>query len=212
MKKINIGIVLILIVGVVYFAYAMSKLNEREQDRKNVEELIQEYLEVYNKYSLLPEEDRVLDKEIDEEKYNNYLAEMKEELDKFSIEENKDILYEQYKSRLDKQVKGEYMMYEYEKKLSHIARCDFLGNCIRVHFYLNVTVDDDRRISPTLDEVTGRYIGNVKRQKGEDIFFEELVFKKINNEYKIVYQGISDHSTYSFEENRPFVNSDGYNK
>ena len=212
MKKINIGIVLILIVGICYFAYAMSKLNERENDRKNIEEFIQEYLEVYNKYSLLPEEDRVLDKEIDEEKYNNYLEEMKEELDKFSIEENKDILYEQYKARLDKQIKGEYMMYEYEKKLSHIARCDFLGNCIRVYFYLNGTVDDDRRVSPTLDEATGRYVGNVKRQKGEDIFLEELVFKKINNEYKIVYQGISDHSTYSFEENRPFVNSDGYNK
>ena len=202
MKKINVGVIFLIIIIICYISFFVLKGIEQEKDKENIQKFLKEYYGVYNKYSVLPEEDRVLDKEIDKEKYNEYLAQMRRDLDKFLIPENKEELYKIYEERLNKQVNGEYMFYVYNKEIYNIFQYDFSVNCVRVNCMVKVTVDRDKKISPIFDEDTGKYIGTIKKQKGIDYQPEGFILKKVNGEYKIVEPMIADTDSYSFEEDK----------
>ena len=65
MKKINIGIVLIIIVIIALAIHIVTKEKTIKQDFNNIELVLNDYFKVYNKYSLLPEDDRDINKNID---------------------------------------------------------------------------------------------------------------------------------------------------
>ncbi len=201
MKKINIGVILTIIVIFIYIVLMLLMKNGQEVDKENVQKVLNGYMQVYNYYSLLDKEDRVLDKEIDEVKYNEYLKEMKVNLSKYVEDECLDNIYEQYKERLDKQVLGAYMFYEYVKEIDSIVDYKIVEDCITILVRFKQTVDRDKRISLVYDERLGRYIGDIKKQKGQDYIIELLAFRKIDNNYKLINHGIIDAYSYGFESN-----------
>ncbi len=199
MKKVNVGVILTIIVIFIYVVFMVLMKNVQKLDKENVQKVLNDYMQVYNYYSLLDKEDRVLDKEIEEVKYNEYLKEMKDALSKYVDDEFLDNIYEQYKERLDKQILGEYMFYDYVKEIDSIVDYKIVEDCITIFVKFKQTVDRDKRISPIYDENLGRYIGDVKNQKGQDYITELLVFRKKGNDYKLINHGIIDANFYGFE-------------
>ncbi len=207
MKKINIGIILLIIVTVVYIVYFALYEKGMKDDKENVLQFLDEYFEVHNKYSKLEKDDRVLDKEIDEEKYNRYLAEMKQQLSKYALPETLDKLYLDHKNKLDMQKLGAYMDYEYDRKVDKIIYYKAFEDTIFMYLGLNISVDKDSRVTSNynffFDDEKGRYIGDVKNKKGEDYQLEGIVLKKVGKEYKVLHHMIMDKNEFSFETGNP---------
>ncbi len=203
MKKINIGIVLIIFSIIGFVVFIIYSENIKEEDKKYALEFVKEYFEVYNKYSVLDNEERDINKNIDEEKYNNYLLKMKEELSDYIFDSRLDYFFGLYKGRLDNQVKGKYMMHKYVKEIAEVVDYNFDREYINLQIKINIDVEQDRRISPTFNKNTNKYIGMVEYVKGIEKngeICEIICLKKISNkEYKIVSHGILDLYKYSFE-------------
>lgn len=203
MKKINIGIVLIVLflIGIVINLIYVEK--QKEEDKVKGLEFVKEYFEVYNKYSVLEKEDRVLDKKIDLVKYNNYTNKMNNELSNYLYEQRKDFILQEYRKRLDNQINGKYMMYEYIKEIIGVDSYQINGEYILMWLNIKVTVDKDNRENPIYDNEEKRYTGKVKKQKGVDSNKEIILIKRVSkNEYKVVYHTIMDYNFYSFEDEK----------
>ncbi len=192
MKKINFGIILILLTFIFLTLFIITDEMSKSKDKKNVKEIFKEYLNTYNKYSMLEKEDRNIDKNIDTNEYNKYLSQMKQDLSKYVSDDKLNDIYEIYKQRLDKQFYGKYMLKEYDKQLMDVVEYSFYDSYISVTLDLNMTMNRDERIASTRDEKTNKYDGKVTNVSTTQRIMELIVFKKIGNEYKIVMHNIAD--------------------
>jgi len=192
MKRINFGIVLILLTFIFLTLFAISDEMSKAKDKENVKEIFIEYLNTCNKYSMLEEENRNIDKNINTNEYNVYLSQMKQDLSKYVSDDKLNDIYEIFKQRLDKQFYGKYMMKEYDKQLMGIVEYSFNDSYISVTLDLNMTMDRDERVISTRDDKTNRYQGKVTNVSTTQRIIEFMVFKKIGNEYKIVIHNFSD--------------------
>ncbi|MDD3303691.1 MAG: hypothetical protein PHP54_02105 [Clostridia bacterium] len=200
MKKINIGIVLIVLVLALLTVYIINEEKTKEQDKEGTLAFVNEYFKVYNKYSVLEKKDRVLDKEIDEVEYNNYINQMNKDLSAYIAPEKQKSLLNQYKTRLDNQIIGKYMMYEYIKDIIRVEQYIFHEDYLSLWLKTKITVDRDNREFPILDKESKKYIGEVKKEKGEEYSYELVTLKKIDKmEYRVVYHEFMDIGKYSFE-------------
>ncbi len=199
MKKINIGIVLIILVLIILFSYSIAKENEKKQDKENVKDALKSYFQVYNKYSLLEKEDRDINKEIDMKKYNVYLEQMRQDLKDYILTDKASDIYNQYKARLDEQVKSKYMLKNYNKDVVQITNYTCKDDYITLNCNINLNVSRIKRKSPVFNKQTGKYIGDTKKQIGQDSVSETIVFKKVDGDYKVVLHLMEDPDTFSFE-------------
>ena len=200
MKKINIGILLIILSIIMIIIYSIYLEVQKDKEKENINIELEKYFEVYNKYSLLEEKYRDINKSIDEKSYEEYLREIKDNLKDFVLEDRQEYMYNQYKKRLDEQVMSKYMLNKYVKKIDKINNYTFYKDYIIVNVGIKVTVDKDKRIAPVFDNKTNKYIGEIKKQQGEDYIDEAVAFKKENGKYKIVLHNIVDPEVFTFEQ------------
>lgn len=202
MKKINIGIILIIITLISMICYLIHQENVKKQDIENMKVFLEEYYEVYNKYSVLYEEDREIDKIIDKAKYDEYKENMKNDLDKYIINDSKikQSIYEQYLTRIDEQIKGKYIYNEHDKVLHDISSdIYFDGDYVILRAKIEFNVDKfDRKIEIYNKDIK-KYEGEVNRHTGVERTMEYLVLKKENGNYKIVIHSMFDSKTFLFE-------------
>ena len=202
MKKINIGIILIIITLISMICYLIHQENVKKQDIENMKVFLEEYYEVYNKYSVLYEEDREIDKIIDKAKYDEYKENMKNDLDKYIINDSniKQSIYEQYLTRIDEQIKGKYIYNKHDKVLHDISSdIYFDGEYVILRAKIEFNVDKfDRKIEIYNKDIE-KYEGEVNRHTGVERTMEYLVLKKENGNYKIVIHSMFDSKTFLFE-------------
>lgn len=200
MKRVNIGVVLIILAFVGIIVYGIIEEKTKEEDRVYGYEFVKEYFKCYNKYSLLNEEDRDIQKDADEKRYNEYVNAMKNDLSKYVLEQSQERIFNIYEERLKNQAQGKYMMYKYNKEITDIGKYNISGDYISYILEIKVDVDKDKRNSEVLDKETNRYIGSIKRQKGMDRSYEIVCIKKVGKkDYRVVYHFIVDPDTYLFE-------------
>ena len=168
MKRVNIGVVLIILAFVGIIVYGIIEGKTKEEDRVYGYEFVKEYFKCYNKYSLLNEEDRDIQKDADEKRYNEYVNAMKNDLSKYVLEQSQERIFNIYEERLKNQAQGKYMMYKYNKEITDIGKYNISGDYISYILEIKVDVDKDKRNSAVLDKETNRYIGSIKMQKVMD--------------------------------------------
>lgn len=204
MKKINLGLVLTLLTLICLTMFVISEEKSKAEDIANVEEICKEYFNVYNKYSMLEKDDRNMDKEMNTDRYNTYLSEMKQDLSKYISDEKLDEVYEQYKKRLDQQFYRKYVMKEYNKEFIEIKDYNFNDSYITVVLDVNITMDRDARIVSIFNEETNRHEGTITNVSATQKFMEIIVFEKIGNEYRIILHSMADLVLDYNQPNRSF--------
>ena len=192
MKKINLGVVLIIITLITLTTYIIYDENSKAKDRENIKSFLDEYFALHDKYSMLEKEARDIDKVPDINEYNKYLSEMKNDLSKYILDNKFNDIYDVYKQRLDKQFYGQYIINEYSTKIKGIVEDNFKDSYISVVIDTNFTLDRDERVSFTMDENTGRYEGRVRNLSTNKNYPKLIVLEKIGSEYKIVLHNILD--------------------
>ena len=214
LKKINLGIVLIILTLLGAVGYLVYEKNSKKGDTDKVKTFINDYFKIYNKYALLYEEDRDIDKIIDKSKYDKYKTEMKQELDKYLIDDEalKEKIYDGYIKRIDEQIEGKYIYNKdeksiYEEKKSGIEIYDmnkpigiiYYKDYMIVYLIIKDDVNKVTRISDVFNKETGKYEGDTKSQVGIGYTIEHVVLKEIKGEFKVVVHSIINNIRYTFE-------------
>lgn len=187
MKKINFGVVFIAILVIVLFVITTIESTQKIKEKENVTNIIKEYLSLHTKYFMLDEEYRSIDKVIGNDEYNKYLTKIKNEVSKYVLYDRIDYTFNKYKSVLDTQLDGKYIIKNCSKEFLDIKEFSFDGNYIFVLFDEIIKIDKDNRLLGVKSDKTGRYEGQIKSTIYSFISQEYIVLEKIDNEYKVVY-------------------------
>ena len=192
MKKFNVGILLIIITIISFIIFIIIDSKVKEKDMNLALKYINKYYEVYSKYACLPEEFRDIQKQMDEKDYNMYLMEMKEELSKYVLDTQLEMIYEEYKKRLDYQYKGRITYNKYE--ITDIEYNKDENSKVEdgiVYAYIKYKCKTvlDKRESSIIDKKTDRYIGTINENVGEIYEPTTLVMlkKMEDGEFKVVF-------------------------
>jgi len=216
MKKVNLGIILIILTLAGMTFYVINEEDTKKKDVENINAFLQDYYKVYNKYSLLYEEDRDIDKVIDKSKYDKYKEEMKNDLDEYLIDDEslKNKIYDSYIKRIDEQLEGKYLYRKNEKTILEVSderkielelgelpvSIIYNNGYIFVTLKVQIDVDKTSRLREIYDKEKGKFVGDTKTQTGIDKIIEVLVLKKVNGKFKIAKHVMIDPIRFSFEE------------
>lgn len=178
--------------------------NTEKNDIKKIESFLNYYYSVYNKYSLLYEEDRDIDidKIIDKTKYDKYKQDMKSELDGYitTSQTEREKIYDRYIKRIDDQIKGKYIYNKHIKKLQYDDTGMFFdGDYIFIIQKIIFEVEKIDRTAEIYNEKTEKYQGETVTHIGTEQTYEYIVLRKENKTYKIIEHMMIDPTQFSFE-------------
>lgn len=167
-KKINKGFVLTTIVLIAIIVYFINLEKQRENEKTNIQKVCENYFEIVDQYSVLPED-------TSEKAMQEYIKKMKNELLKIMID-NQDAIDIQSKI-LENNLKNEYdsdqIKIKVSRKIKKIRSYQFDGN--------KVTVNFSNKIEETIkNNQINEYNSNQ----------DQVILQKIKGEWKIVYANL----------------------
>ena len=181
MKKINKGFILTIIVVVALTIYLRNVEKQREAEKPDIKKACEEFIEFTDKYSVLPEEMQKFEESISENQIEEYLKEMKAELEKLMIE-NEDAINLQFQAFKNNLINNnnEVQLVKNQKRTIVIDEYEFNGNQVTVKCY--------NKLRMTVKSLIGteEKIENNEFNASED----EIVLQKINGEWKIIYSNL----------------------
>lgn len=207
MKKINIGILLTILAIIVFTIFMIIDSKNKEMEVEKAKKFATEYLKASDKYMLMPEGYRDIEKQMDEDEYNKYLLEVRNEMSKYILDTALDFNYNYRKTALDEQYRGKLMYKEYETEIISYnydkfsdVKTEMKGDCVILIYNFNRKITADRRESPTFDPNTNRYVGTIKSVEGIESYQDYIVVKKVENgEYKVLYHIVPNPYVFTFE-------------
>ncbi len=192
LKKINKGLILTIIVLLVLIIYVTSVEKQRDADKPEIKKICEEFIELTDKYSVLPEEMQTLQKEISENKVKEYTNQMETEMEKMMIP-NKEAVKIQQQVLKDNLYDG-YNALEVKtkqtRKIQKIAKYEFDGD--------QVTVSLRNQVNITIRTFNG--IEEHTENKEFDASDDKIILQKIDGKWKVVYSNLRFNDTTRYRE------------
>lgn len=200
LKKINKGLILTVIVLVVLILYFNNLEKQRDKDKPDIKKACEDFIELTDKYSVLPVELQTLQDNIPEEKVDDYIKQMKKDLADVMIDNQESINIQQ--KILEENLKNGYNVLEVRtnlsRKIQKVSSYQFENNQVTVS--LKDNVEETIKTSDGLEE----YDKNNEFEASED----EIVLQKVDGKWKIVYSNLQfdDNARYYYDEMMRTVN------
>lgn len=182
MKKINKGLILTIIVVIGLTIYLVNLEKQRNEEKTEIKSICENFIEVTDKYSVLPKEKQVINPNGNEEEYSKYITSVKNELENIMIP-NEDAIMLQYQV-IEENLGNGYNNLEartnQKRTINKITGYDFDGNQVTVKFQNRV-------------EKTTKYFDGIEEQvenKTFDAPYDEIILQKIDGEWKVVYANL----------------------
>ena len=182
MKKINKGLILTIIVVIGLTIYLVNLEKQRNDEKPEIKSICENFIEVTDKYSVLPKEKQVINPNGNEEEYSKYITSVKNELENIMIP-NEDAIMLQYQV-IEENLGNGYNNLEartnQKRTINKITGYDFDGNQVTVKFQNRV-------------EKTTQYFDGIEEQvenKTFDAPYDEIILQKIDGEWKVVYANL----------------------
>lgn len=142
LKKINIGLVLAIITILAVVIYSINIENERKNAKEDIRKACGEFINLTNKYAVLPEEYQVIGQDAKTVNLNNFNSKMEEELKNIMVT---DSAAEIQKSILSDVTQNDLLstadiICGLDRKISKISSYEFDGNQVTVTFISEITV------------------------------------------------------------------------
>lgn len=190
MRKINFGIVSILVLILAFTFFFVIKGVVKKKDIEKAKIFTEDYLNISNSYILLKEEDRDIEKKISKSKYTEYIESMKNELSKYIVESQQEAILSKFEKVIEQQCKGKLMFKKYDVKITSFNKnADMTDDIITLNYDYTLTIEAVRRKQEIFNNATNRYIGNVENvEMTVNLNSTILVRKEGKDNYKIVYQ------------------------
>ena len=91
LKKINKGLILTILVLIVLVIYFSNLEKQRASDKTDIKKACESFIELTDKYSVLPEELQTLKGEVPEDKVKEYTNQMKKDLTEIMIDNQESV-------------------------------------------------------------------------------------------------------------------------
>lgn len=190
MKKINKGLILTIIVVIALTIYLVNLEKQRNEEKTQIRTICEKFIEITDKFAVLPEEKQVLNTNITENEFKEYMLLMKKQLNDIMItnEEAVSLQYQVIEENLQKGYNKLEARTRQKRTIKKVAGYEFEGD--------QVTVKFENRL-----ERTTKYFDGVEEQienKGFDALYDEIILQKIDGEWKVVYANLqfNDYDQY----------------
>ena len=204
LRKINLGLILTIIVVAAVAIYSVNVELNRNKEKENIKKACEEFIDITNKYAMLPEQKQDLNKKITEQELNDYINEIEKGLKEKMVDNDSAIEIQAtiLESELLNQIATENIATKFEREILKISSYSFDGDQVTVSFKDKVNKDVKYKTNNGYDE-----LGNeIKKEESKNISFgneyETITLQKVDNTWKVVYADIqySDMtSSYGFE-------------
>ena len=202
-KKINIGLVLTIIVLLAVVIYSINVENNRKNSKEDIKKACENFIEISNKYSILPTEYQVIGEDGKKVDLSAYYSEIKNELNKITTNESatniqKNIISDNLESQL---LNTSSFITEFNKKIVKITSYSFDGNQVSVTFNTKTTVKQKYQ---DINSETGEPIEKVKESSfdNED---ESITLERKDGNWKIVCGNLSYSADNSLMYNSGYM-------
>ncbi len=189
LKRINLGFILAIIAVVGVIIYCTSVENSRSAAKGDIDNACKSFVELTNKYAVLPSENQNLDEKGSEINLENYFSEMQSSLESQTVSKEtaniqKTILEEVLKGKL---LDTTVIDTDFSRTIGKVTSYNFSGNQVTVTFNSNVSVKQKYN---GINEETGE-----REEKIRENFFEvqgeTITLEKVkDNEWKVVYANL----------------------
>lgn len=194
-KKINIGLVIAIIAIIAVVIYCVKTESSRNNSKEDIKKVCEEFIDITDKYSILPEQYQVVGSSGSNIDLSNYYSEMKSELQKYTTTEQtaniqKLILSEVVDNQL---LNTTSIITEFDRKIVKISSYVFDGNQVTVTFKSKVSVKQKYQ---DMNMETGEVAEKVK-DSSFDSDSESITLEKKDGKWKIVSANLNYNSNSS---------------
>ena len=187
MRKVNKGLILTIIVVIGLMIYLVNLEKQRNEEKTEIKSICEKFIEITDKYSVFPKEKQVINPNVNEEEYNQYITSMNKELKNVMIPNEEAVLI-QYQA-IEENLKNGYNELEartnQRRTINKIIEYEFDNKRVTVRFENKV------------EQIT-KYFNGIEEQsekKTFDALFDEIILQKIKGEWKVIYANLQ------FDEN-----------
>lgn len=142
LTKINKGLLLFVILLIVLAFYLIDLQITRNKDKPEIKEISKEYIEIFDQYSMLDQNNRKLERTISDSTYSKYLDEAKTKISRLLVDDQKvaDSQMQNIKQNLDLQLKGDFVITSIDRTINSYDNFVFDANTVTVSIKSNVRV------------------------------------------------------------------------
>ncbi len=190
LKKINKGLILTIILLIILILYYNNIEKLRKNDKTEIKKACEDFIELTDKYSVLPQEIQTTQTEIPEEKVAEYINQMKKELANIMID-NQEAINIQAKILENNLIDG----YNETQVRTQLSRK--ILNILSYQFEKDqVTVNLIDKVKETIKNSDGmqEYNSDNEFTAGND----EIVVKKVDGKWKVVYANLQFNDNMSY--------------
>ena len=190
MRKVNKGLILTIIVVIGLIIYLVNLEKQRNEEKTEIKSICEKFIEITDKYSVFPKEKQVINPNVNEEEYNQYITSMNKEL-KNVMTPNEEAVLIQYQA-IEENLKNGYNELEartnQRRTINKIIEYEFDGKQVTVRFENKV------------EQIT-KYFNGIEEQsekKTFDALFDEIILQKIKGDWKVIYANLQfdEHDRY----------------
>lgn len=184
-KKINIGLILAIITVVAVIVHCLIVEGERKKSKEDIKVACEDFINITNKYTQLPQEYQVINIKKSEIDLNGYYEKMQSELEARTItSKTAEIQKTLLSSNIDKQLLDtSRVMVEFDRQIVKIKSYDFSENQVTVVFSSRVKVKEKYN-EPNME--TEELTEKVK-ESSFDNEAESITLEKIDGKWKVVF-------------------------
>ena len=193
LKKINKGLILTILVLIVLVIYFSNLEKQRASDKTDIKKACESFIELTDRYSVLPEELQTLKGEVPEDKVKEYTNQMKKDLTEIMIDNQESVNIQQ--KILEESLRNGYsegqVRTNWSRKIQKVSSYQFEKN--------QVTVSLKDNIEETIKTSDG--IEEYNKDNEFEASKDEIVLQKVNGKWKVVYANLlfDDNTSYYYD-------------
>ena len=197
-KKINLGLILAIIAITAVVVYSVNVESGRKSAKEDIKKACEEFINLTDKYSILPTEYQVVGVQNANVDLNNFYSEMKGELNKVTNTEasaniQKTILSEVLENQM---LNTTNITTNFNREITKISSYEFDGNQVTVTFNSKITIKQKYNdVNVETGELSEKIKENSFESKGETIILEQK-----DGKWKVVSANLSYSSLSSLSD------------
>ncbi len=202
-KKINLGLILAIITILAVIIYSVNVDNTRQKSKEDIKKACEGFIDITNKYAVLPEQYQVINQDAKTVNLNDYNSKIEEELNNAMVSE--------FATKIQKSILSDIVQNDllntsdincsYDRKINKISSYEFDGNQVTVTFNSKLTVKQ-KYMDVNLE--SGEQSEKVREQTIEKMY-ETITLEQKDGSWKVVQANL-DYSNID-AQNTNIVNS-----
>ena len=195
LKKINLGLVLTIITLLAVTIYSINIEAQRKSSKDEIKKTCEEYIDVVDKYLVLPEDAQVLGEDVKNVNLDIFKSDMEKELKEKMISDSavkiqKEILTDYAENDL---LNTEVITTSFDRKITKIKSYSFEGDQVTVSFDAKITLKQKYlEVKPENGEKQEK-----AREESRDAKSDMITLEKKDGKWKVVYSNF-DYALSSY--------------